>query len=215
VVAQNGLAEVYKAQGRYTDAEEAYKDVINGWPNNVVAQNGLANLLRQQGRYEQALKYRTKPVQLLTQQDHRNMRLYSLILLGMGQLEEAHQLLTTHSATAATQQRHYYQRLLLMVELKRNKLETIDRYIDEETTHLEDKVIYLHAYAAKRQKQKARQLWQSLNKQKSQMSPYMKKTFELVETTYCRIDNLKKCKPSAQDLTRLYAAEANMLAEAA
>ncbi len=58
-----GLAEVLKAQGRLTDAEQAYRIATERFHNNPVAHNGLAEVLKAQGRLidaEQAYRIATE-----------------------------------------------------------------------------------------------------------------------------------------------------------
>jgi tetratricopeptide (TPR) repeat protein len=56
VVAQNGRAEVLKAQGKLEQALEAYDLVRSQHPGDVVAQNGRAEVLKAQGKLDLALE---------------------------------------------------------------------------------------------------------------------------------------------------------------
>ncbi len=53
-VIDNGLAEVWREQGRLADAEELYRRTGARWPDNVVVHTGLAEVLREQGRLADA-----------------------------------------------------------------------------------------------------------------------------------------------------------------
>jgi tetratricopeptide (TPR) repeat protein len=62
IVARNGLAEVLKADGRYSEAEEVYRKNIELLPpevdryNHIVARTGLAEILKSTKRYEAAVR---------------------------------------------------------------------------------------------------------------------------------------------------------------
>jgi tetratricopeptide (TPR) repeat protein len=53
-VAKTGRAEVFKAQGRLSEAEAAYNEAIAAHPENVVAKTGRAEVLKAQGRLSEA-----------------------------------------------------------------------------------------------------------------------------------------------------------------
>ena len=54
VVVRNGLAEVLKADKRYAEAEEAYRETVELFPRDVVARTGLAEVLKGGRRYAEA-----------------------------------------------------------------------------------------------------------------------------------------------------------------
>ncbi len=47
---RNGLAEVLKAQGRWSETEEVYRQAVEDFADDVVARTGLAEVLKAQGR---------------------------------------------------------------------------------------------------------------------------------------------------------------------
>ena len=51
---RNELAEVLKAQGRLSEAEEVYRQAVKDFPDDVVACTGLAEVLKAQGRLSEA-----------------------------------------------------------------------------------------------------------------------------------------------------------------
>jgi len=212
VVARNGLAEVLKARGALDEAEQAYREVIQRWPSDVVARNGLANFFRQQKRYQEALALLPNPSRLQTLQDHRDRIMHCIILLNMEQLDRVRALLETGLTTAPTQQVPYYRHWLLMVQIKADRLETQLELAPD--AGLAEKVIHLHIYAKCRQLGAAKHLAQELNQQEPQMSRQMRKTFNLVETTFCRLDRNEKCEPEQAELDYLYESEQEMLIEA-
>jgi tetratricopeptide (TPR) repeat protein len=56
VVARNGYAGVLKAQGRYDEALEAYREAMARFPDDGVARTGYAEVLKAQGRYDEAVE---------------------------------------------------------------------------------------------------------------------------------------------------------------
>jgi tetratricopeptide (TPR) repeat protein len=55
VVAKNGRAEVFKAQGQFPAALAAFDEVIRQHPEDMVAKTGRAEVLKTQGQYTAAL----------------------------------------------------------------------------------------------------------------------------------------------------------------
>jgi tetratricopeptide (TPR) repeat protein len=54
VVAHAGLAEVLKADERYSEAEQVYRQTVERFPEDVVARSGLAEVLKAEERYSDA-----------------------------------------------------------------------------------------------------------------------------------------------------------------
>jgi len=178
-----------------------------------VARNGLANLLRQQKRFKAALVVRPQPETLQSVQDHRDMVVHCMILVSMEHTDTAIRLLRLGLNTAPTQQIPYYRRWLLLARLKANQIqEKIELSQDADVA---EKIIYLHLYAKQRRLKAARKLAQELNRQERTMTQQTRKTFNLVETTFCGLDKTAHCQPTQEELTRLFEAETNMLAEVA
>ena len=137
-----------------------------------------------------------------------------MILLGMQQIDNSIDLLEFGLKQAPISQLPYYRRLLLAAQLRSNaKNIMLEEPILTEDTAIEEKVIYLHLYALKRQVDKAKQLAQQLARQQSLMSEQTRHTYEQIKTTFCHL-NKKDCQPSQRALALLYEAEDNMLAAA-
>ena len=215
VVARNGLAEVLKARGDMQAAEEAYREVIQRWPDDAIARNGLANLLRQLKRWQEALVILPAPQHVQGLQQHRDLHMHCMILLGMGRAEEAGNLLQAGLKQSPAEQVPYYRQLLLLVDLRTQRHAALSAQAQspELMATLEGKVVSLHAFAVNRELDRARRLATTLKQAQKMMSRTTLQAFQEVKTTFCDLD--KNCTPSPEALDRLFAYEADMLLEAA
>jgi tetratricopeptide (TPR) repeat protein len=88
VVAKTGRAETLRALGRLNDALDAYDYAIAQHPEDTIAKNGRSCVLMALRRYEEALADLPNE-ELCTLQDWMGYHIRGMILLRMGQVDEA------------------------------------------------------------------------------------------------------------------------------
>src|SRR4030095_10685169 len=92
VVARSGRAEVLKSQNRLGEALAAYESVIADFPEGVVARNAPASRPALRRRWEEARSI-LPGLSPITEQDWIGYHIRAMVLLRMGRLEEAIEIL--------------------------------------------------------------------------------------------------------------------------
>ncbi|RLJ20526.1 hypothetical protein DJ031_05760 [bacterium endosymbiont of Escarpia laminata] len=212
-VAANGLADVLKARGKLVAAEAQYRDNIARWPNNRVTRNGLANVLRKQGRVTDALHLLPEPhMTQLTQHDLYDLHVRAILLIDLGRVDEAHNLLERGSAIAqAPLLQKCFERSLIMLELRLNDHHSARKRL----AAMPDNVISLqlfrlHAAAVAAEEAEARRLYSNLQANLPRLDSDSRRVLDRIEEGFCLMGESGLCTPDQEALDAIFDAEIDM-----
>ncbi|RDH83487.1 MAG: hypothetical protein DIZ79_17520, partial [endosymbiont of Lamellibrachia luymesi] len=212
-VAANGLADVLKARGELVAAEAQYRDNIARWPNNRVTRNGLANVLRKQGRVTDALHLLPEPhMTQLTQHDLYDLHVRAILLIDLGRVDEAHNLLERGSTIAqAPLLQKCFERSLIMLELRLNNHHSARKRL----AAMPDNVISLqlfrlHAAAVAAEEAEARRLYSNLQADLPRLDSDSRRVLDCIEEGFCLMGESGLCTPDQEALDAIFDAEIDM-----
>ncbi len=212
-VAANGLADVLKAQGELVAAEAQYRNNIARWPNNRVTRNGLANVLRKQGCVTDALHLLPEPhMTQLTQHDLYDLHVRAILLIDLGRVDEAHNLLERGSAIAqAPLLQKCFERSLIMLELRLNNHHSARKRL----AAMPDNVISLqlfrlHAAAVAAEEAEARRLYSNLQADLLRLDSDSRRVLDRIEEGFCLMGESGLCTPDQEALDAIFDAEIDM-----